>query len=229
MPPEPFWGLGLRGSRTPADPGSRKSEPEMTTLPSSRSRSTSSWRRASIWACKTRRSSETTSSLLVSSCKRDVNSSRASECGSGKAATRPILLRDPDYGKSTERGTLRSAVSPARAQFCIHEPAVTTAMAWACLRTSPSAAPGPRAAAGPRRPRRRLRRTVVVTVRRRTGGGSQGVSQGSGRGRRCVGDATGQLSASFGVTCWVRSDRAAARTHRGHGLCPGREARSPCR
>jgi hypothetical protein len=85
-------GLGLRGSRTPADPGSSKSEPEMTTWASSRSRSTNSRRRASIWACKARRSSETACSLLVSSLKRDANSSRASECGSGKATTRLILL-----------------------------------------------------------------------------------------------------------------------------------------
>ena len=127
MPSEPFSGRGLRGSRTRAAPGSRKSEPEMTTLPSSRSRSTSSRRRASIWACNTRRSSETTSSLLVSSCKRDVNSSRASECGSGTAATRPFSCATRITASSTERTTPRSAGSPAGAQFCIHEhPGVST-------------------------------------------------------------------------------------------------------
>ena len=63
---------GLRGSRTRAEPGSRKPAPEMTALPSSRSRSTSSRRRASIWACKVRRSSETACSLVVSSFRRDV-------------------------------------------------------------------------------------------------------------------------------------------------------------
>jgi hypothetical protein len=111
----------LRAWRTPADPGSRKSEPEMTTLPSSRSRSTSSRRRASIWVCNTRRSSETISSLLVSSCTRDVNSSRATECGSGKAGMRPFSCATRITASSTERGTPRSAVSSARAQLYIHE------------------------------------------------------------------------------------------------------------
>lgn len=119
-------GLGLRGSRTPADPGSSKSEPEMTTWASSRSRSTNSRRRASIWACKARRSSEAACSLLVSSLKRDANSSRASECGSGKATTRLILLRGTDHGKFNWTQDTASPRCRPRTQCCFHEPRVVS-------------------------------------------------------------------------------------------------------
>jgi hypothetical protein len=128
MPSEPFLGLGLRGSRTPADPGSSKSEPEMTEWPSSRSRSTNSRRRASIWACKARRPSETACSLLVSCLKREANSSRASECGSGKATTRLILGRQRGERRvlrPVELAVIRAARKRMRTQCCFHEHAET--------------------------------------------------------------------------------------------------------
>jgi hypothetical protein len=118
-----------------ADPGGRRRMSHAPdTWPSSRSRPTNSRRRASIWACKARRSSETACSLLVSSLKRDADSFRASECGSGKPTTRLILLRGTDHGKFNWTQDTASPRCRPRTQCCFHEPRGASLVAGAAQR-----------------------------------------------------------------------------------------------